>query len=334
MRNIITGLIILGILGGAAYFMMRSDSQENKIRTILKDRDFTVPREDIQKIFVAHKSLKPYTLEKKGDGWYYNDKFRVSDYVIPTVLAVFDRIQVNHIPPGPSVDNIVASMRRGGIKVEVYGKNDDLLKTMYVGSDVSQGNGTFMLLEGSSQPYAMELKNVNGGFRHRFMFTENQLRDRTVLAVDRDEVASFGVTYPNDPNQSWSIDVEGGDYVLTHEQSGSTTEPIDAVVEAYINGMKRVPLEGWDIGNKAQDSIALLEPFAQVDIELENGDLKVIKLIPFRDFLDPEVNIHEIEASKFVTRYYVVDEKGQLGIGQQRVMGGLLIGHDFFTQPL
>lgn len=334
MRNIITGLVILGILGGAAYFMTREEEKQSKIRTIMNDRNFTVPREDIYKIFIAHKSLTPYTLDRKADGWYYNgDKFKISEFVMPTVLSVFDRTQVNHIPPGPAVDNITHSMRRSGIKVQVFGKDDDLLKTMYIGADVANGNGTYMLLEGSNQPYAMELKNVTGGFRHRFMFAENQLRSRVLVEQKPENIASIGVRYPSDDEQSWAAQRTDGGFTVSHP-SGThpTIDAQPAMMDAYLHTLDRIALEGWDIGNKTQDSIAQIEPFAEITIDVIEGQDQVIKLIPFRDFIDPELHIHEVEASKMVTRYYVVDEKGQLGVGQQRVIGKLLVGYDFFAK--
>jgi hypothetical protein len=334
MRNIITGLIILGILGGAAYFMTKEDGQQSKVRTIMNDRDFIVPREDIHKVFVAHKSLTPYTLDRKGDSWYYNgDEFKISEFVIPTILSVFDRTQVNHIPPGPAVDNIVHSMRRGGIKVQLFGKNDKLLKTMYVGSDVADGNGTYMLLEGSNQPYAMELKNLTGGFRHRFMITEDRMRSRVIVQQKPENIESVGVRYPSDDSQSWRADRTASGFSLSHPSGDKPTITAEAAkIDAYLHTLDRIALEGWDLRNKTQDSIAQIEPFAEITIDVKEGRDQVIKLIPFRDFIDPELHIHEVEASKLVTRYYVVDELGRLGVGQQRVIGKLLVGYDFFAE--
>lgn len=333
MRKIITGLVLLAILGGAAYLLSQKDEKQEQVNKIMADRDFTVEKEDIHKLFIAHKTMKPYTLTRKGSDWYYgDDKFKINEYVIPNILNIFSTAAVKFIPPRSQVETVINSMRKGGIKVEVYGKGDQLLKTMYIGSEADESGATYMMLEGSSQPYVMELPHLRGGFKHLLMLSQNQLRDPVIVNYEADEIASVKVDYPGDRSNSFELRRDGGDYRLYKMGNNDPVIPKTEKVKAYLGAMNRIALEGWDNGNEAQDSIAQLTSFADVSITGKDGRNTTLKLIPFRDFIDPDINIEEYEQSKYVNRYFTVLGDGELGVSQQRLVGKLLLPYSFFVE--
>lgn len=321
------------LLGGAAFYLGRRDKQTDYMRSVLEERDFTVANEgDIHKVFIAHKTKAPYTLTRKGDAWYMNDSIRVNPYIIPNILAVLTKAEIDHIPTKAASATAIESMKNNGIKVEVYGRTKKL-KTIYVGSDVRAGKGTYMLLDGATQPYAMRLPMVKGGFRNRLVQDVQSLKDPTLIDYQASDIQRIKVSYPKDQKSSFELKVDGDAYLVNtvDQYQERSTKPVNqAFARAYVEGLEEVKIEGWDMESPHLDSIKSVLPFSVMEFEQRNGQTEVLKFYPFKDFLNENVHAEEWEQSKMISRYYVLNKAGELSVVQQRLVGTLMRPYSFF----
>lgn len=336
MKKTGIGIIVLALLAYAAYYFVQKDGQSDKVREIMKERDFLIDnKEEIYSFNVTHKSGREYRFDRNGSDWTINEHNKASTPVVESILQIFTKSELNHIPTRKGTANLLTSFDKIGIKVEFFDKEDKKIKTVLVGSDASHGKGTHMMLEGGKQPYAMSIPLINGGFRSRLTYEFEQIFDKKFIAYEAEELNSVTVTYPKDLSSSFSVINENGRYTVktaTEFQEESKLPLNENRARAYMEGLTSLYIEGWDNSNSKRDSIDNLIPFVNIKIDVKEGEDRDIRLYPFNDFLDKNVHVDEWEQSKRITRYFVAEDK-QFAIGQQRVLKQLLrpYGH-FFTK--
>lgn len=334
MRNTILGLVAVIFLGLTAFYLIQKNTVSDSIRDIQLERNFTVEdKSDIKGLIITPKKTPPYRLDLVNGQWYLNKNIKASKYVVESILQVFTKVEMDHIPTKAASQNVIEAIEENGIHVQLLGKNEEVIKSLWIGSDASFGKGTHMMMEGASQPYVMALPLITGGFRPRFTYEFDRIRDKEILSYEADEINSIQVVYPKDQSKSFKVVNSNGEYSVetaTDFQEKSTLPLNVNRARAYIEGLTSISVEGWDNFNEKQDSIRELIPFAEISIDLKEGADRQIGLYPFNDFLDPKVHIEEWEQAQYITRYFVALENGQFAIGQQRVLKELLRPYEHF----
>lgn len=336
MKNTGIGIIVLALLAFAAYYFAQKDGQSDKVREIMKERDFLLEdKSDVYSFHITHKSGREYRFERNGEDWTFNKYNKASTPVVESILQIFTKSELNHIPTKKGTENLLSSFDKIGIKVEFFDKEKKEIKTVLVGSDASYGKGTHMMLEGGKQPYAMSIPLINGGFRSRLTYEFEQIYDKEFISYEADELNSVTVIYPKDQSSSFTVINENGKYnvkVATDFQEESKLPVNENRARAYMEGLTSLYIEGWDNSNSKRDSIDNLIPFVEINIDVKDGADREIRLYPFNDFLDKNVHVEEWEQAKRITRYFVAEDK-QFAIGQQRVLKHLLRPYNhFFTK--
>ena len=334
MRNTILGLVAVIVLGGAAFYLIQQNQASDSIRDIELERNFTVDKKsDIKGLIVTPKKTPPYRLDLVDGVWYLNNSIKASKHVVESILQVFTKVEMDHIPTKAASDKVRQAIKENGINVQLLGKNGKVMKTVWIGSDASFGKGTHMMMDGATQPYVMALPLITGGFRPRFTYEFDRIRDKKIISYEADDINSIQVVYPKDQSKSFKVVNNDGAYTVetATDFQEKSSQPLNVNrARAYIEGLTSISVEGWDNFNEKQDSIRGLIPFAEISIDLKEGNDRQIGLYPFNDFLDAKVHIDEWEQSKYITRYFVTLENGQFAIGQQRVLKELLRPYEHF----
>jgi len=127
---------------------------------------------------------------------------------------------------------------------------------------------------------------------------------------------------------------EEGKYIIKPTdplRSPLNKEVNEAKVLAYLNSFERVVAEGFDNRNSRKDSINSLTSFVEFDVKTKNGREYKYKMIPFREVIDPNVNIADLKDLEQVERYFVTNEvTGDFLVLQQRLFKDLLRSYDYF----
>jgi hypothetical protein len=114
-----------------------------------------------------------------------------------------------------------------GKEVTVYANGEEV-KHFYVGTETPDMLGTYMMLHGADQPYAVYIPGFNGYLSSRFFTREDLWRDRTVFGVDHRDVREVRMRY---------FDSTAASVALTRGSDGSY-----AVYPLLANGSKGSPL--------------------------------------------------------------------------------------------
>ena len=315
------------LAGLTAFLLLRGDGRSTAGGW---DRAFAV--EDvasIQKIFLADRKGNQTLLERSGEGWLYNSKYPVNPNVMKNLLEAITRVELQFIPPSSAIRPMVEDLAANGIKVEVYGKNDKLLKAYYVGGTTPDERGTYMIMEGSENPYVTQIPNMMGAIRGRYALRGDQWRDKTLFRMDPADIDYLSIEYPKMRNRSFILERNEGRYAV--RPFFEVTPPIqrpykNGIAEAYLERFQGIIAEAFENDNPLRDTIVQRLPFAVITMRAGTDTEQVFRLHPaissnrFMEEGPPEYEHYLVEV--FPDNDFI--------LAQHRLVSQVLWGYDFF----
>lgn len=279
MKKIIKPAIIAVILGIIAFWLWYSNSGS----TINKElRDFAIEdTASITKIFMVDKNNRNVTLERKNGGWILNNGYGVRKDLVDVLLKTINRLHVK-APVSKSAHNtIVKNLASVSVKVEIY-QDSKLRKVYYVGGATPDNLGTYMLLEGSSVPFVMDIPGFSGYLTTRFSTDELDWKDRNVFRYKFSDIAGITVENPAAPSQSFRILCRGNNRFLLRTLTENTDiQNFDTLsVKEYISNFKNLNFETYvaEIPAARLDSIKKSRPLFNITVEDKEGGKKIIRM--------------------------------------------------------
>lgn len=328
-RTLLLAALFL-LLGAAAwYFTQRSKQQTGSLNN--PDMEFAVkdPNE-IYKIFIADRKGQTATLERKDGFWLYNGQYKARPTAIKTLLETMQKVTVAYIAPKAAEPSMIKSLASEGIKVEIYNKDNEKIKSYYVGGVTTNEHGTYMIMDGSEQPYVTHIPTFVGQLRVRYLLGDDNWRDRSVFSEKPEEVQAISVEYPKEKSESFRLERKSEAEYEVKPLFG-TTPVIRApqrkgMAEAYVVQYESKIAEAFETSNPRRDSVANLTPFAIIKVEKKNGETKTVKFWPVA------IETHPYEGYTFVERYFTDVNSKEFMLTQHRVMGTLFRGYSFFFE--
>ncbi|GIV30759.1 MAG: hypothetical protein KatS3mg029_0110 [Saprospiraceae bacterium] len=281
-RLLIALFIILAIATGWYLLSERNAPASN----LGWDRQFAVEDEDeIYKIFIARRDSITTVLERKGDHWIVNGRYKARPNAMHNILEAITQVELKYVPPRAALDNIVREMAARGIKVEIYNKAGKKIKSYYVGGVTADARGTYMLMEGSEQPMVVGLPNLDGQIRTRYDMVGDDWRDRTVFDYDPDDIQAVSIEYPLHRKHSFRLQRKGSSFEVKpfYPDQIPVDQPVDkASCEAFLYNFQDLIAENFDNKNPRRDSIVQNRiPFAIVSVTDREGETFSASFIPF-----------------------------------------------------
>lgn len=325
-------IAIFLLLGGATawYFLAGKNTATS---TLGWDRLFKVPEADIQKIFLAKRTGETTTVERDGDGWKVNGQ-KASKNAVENLLEAVSNLELQSVPPPAATDNVVKELASRGIKVEVYGRRDQKLKTYYIGGVTANARGTYAIMDGSEQPMILEIPQMEGQIRTRFDLTGDDWRDRNVFAYKLEEIKAVSVEYPQQRNKSFQLKRTGGDnweIKPFYDNVPAINQPVSkGKVEGFLVGFGSLMAESIENNFSKKDSIRQIMPFAVVSVmDVEGKELKAAFYPTYR-----EDKYTGERRSEVVERYFADMNTGDWMLTQHRVFEKIFWPYEaFFEKP-
>ncbi|MEQ1744277.1 MAG: DUF4340 domain-containing protein [Saprospiraceae bacterium] len=290
------------LLGVGVFYTVRQKNKQAGGSRISWDMDFAVPdTASVTRIFLADRKGRTATLVRKEGHWLYNNTYRARPTAVQTLLATMHNVNVRYLPTKAAEEPMIKSLAAEGIKVEIYGKENKLIKSYYVGGVTSDETGTYMIMEGAEQPYVTHIPSFVGQLRIRYMLGDDNWRDRAVFFEKAEEIHSVSVEYPQQKSASFKIEkVREAEYEVRPFYS---TTPVSKVpqrkgtAEAYLLQFERLVAEAFETTNPVRDSVMALVPFAIVSLTKTDSTTKQVRFWP--------VSLEEKhDGTPFVIRYF------------------------------
>lgn len=261
MRKTVIYILILGVLGFGVWYFLFNDTSVFEV----DEAGFTIQdTAAVYKIFLADKGGDTISLTRTDDGWMVNGEYRASKRMTNTLLETFRQQFAAYPVQEAAHNNVIMGMAGTAIKTEIFNKNGRVLKTFYVGGQVTGNKGTYMLMEGAQRPYVVQLPAYQGYVTPRYSTKLHEWRDRTVVDLSPQQLESVQVDYAQEDEYLNSFTLarrdDGSLTVYTHPELKMTGEPNPAKVRAYAGYFQKVGLEGYLDGVTALDSIIASVP--------------------------------------------------------------------------
>ena len=268
-RNLI--LILIPVSAALIYFILTRSNSTIKPKL----RDFSVADTgNVDKIFIADKLNHTAELTRSSSGvWMVNGKYLARQDAIINLLATLNKLAVK-APVANAMEQNVLKDLAGPLqkKVEVYAKGQ-LIKTIYVGGETLDKQGTFMLLENSSVPFEVHIPGHHGFLQTRFIADENLWRDQAVFAAQEKDIKSLTVRYNEHTENSFTITKsEQGN--LSVKESLSAGEADTLKLHQYLAQYRRIVYEyiiSESFQKSKKDSILRSKPFVEITLIERSG---------------------------------------------------------------
>jgi hypothetical protein len=326
--------LLIGLLlaGGLATFLVMRGKQN----TSLKGSDYDFGIKDttaIGKIFLVNRNGGTITLERKGPAnWVLNGKYRARQSGIDNLLEVMWGLELKFRLPRKSIPNVVGEMGSIGTKVEVYDLAGKVMKVYYVGGVTAGEDATYMMMEGSNEPYCI-YDPRRGSVRVSYFTNEDDWRDKTLLPFSADEYQSAGLYFLQQPQKSFKVNRKNGSFEVLPGLPGTpmpTTKVRPGSVETWLELLPRWVAVELQNKNPYKDSISHLVPFCVLAIELKSGATDTIRLFPnvSRDqFNNPIVNG---KGEPIIETYYATNQRRDFWVMQDRLTKPVMLPLQFF----
>lgn len=335
MRKTIVYIVILGILGfGVWYFLFNDKSVFGE-----DEAGFTISNvADIDRIFLANQKGDSISLQRNGDSWLLNNKHIASVRMVETLLQTFKEQYAAYPVPDNAHNNVVKSLAGSGIKVEVYDRNGRKIKTFYVGGQALGNKGTYMLMEGAKRPYVVQLPAYQGYVTPRYSTEYAAWRNRNVVNLTPDQLASVSVqyTFPDELLNSFTmVRADGGKFAIKLHPDLNMSAPLNEKrVKAFAGFFEQVGCEGYLNGVYKLDSlIGAAAKYCDIAIEDTKGNKNNIAMYKMKVYkrsknVTDETSLDEFDADRF---YGIINNGRDTVILQNHTFGKILRrGYEFY----
>ena len=331
MNNTLRLLLLFLLLAGGTFWY--TQKHNNKTTVAKTDRDFAIPNiASVHKIFIADRNGQTATLDKKTDYWQYNGKWKANPNAIQNLLNTIQKVQLKYIPPNAAVEHIVKDIATNNIKIELYDQAGKNLKTYYVGGVTNDELGTYMIMEGSNNPYVTYIPGLEGSLRIRYLLKEKQWRDKTIFEEQLEDIQSVSIEYPKQKSNSFKLVRTENDFELTplFETTANRGKPKKGQVEKFLRGFDWLVAEAFENEHPRRDSIQKQLPFCILNLERTNGQQTSLRLHPIIKKDDLGLPMQREDGKLLIERYYANVNNEELMLIQELVFGKVFWGYGHF----
>ncbi|MDT8392849.1 MAG: DUF4340 domain-containing protein [Bacteroidales bacterium] len=264
---------------------------------------------NVTRVFMVDKNNNSVELNRVATGkWLINNEHPAQNYNIIMLLGTMKNLTVRYPVPLAAKDNVLRRLATIARKVEIYQEvyrinlfdkiklfpREKLTRTYYVGDATQDNMGTYMLMEGASQPYVVFLPKLRGFIYTRYSTDVDDWRDHTIFETPVQDFKSVKVEFFETPEESFIIEADN-DGNFTMSSLDGQKLPYDTLrLLQFVTAFKDVRFESV-LNNKLEasyiDSIAS-GPLAHIiTLKETDGDEYVVQTYRkggFRELYDED----------------------------------------------
>ena len=303
----------------------------------MAERNFALEKAEIEKVVITEKNGTTNTLTHDGnDIWYVNgDRISLNQKML--VVEALTDIRINSIPPKGAYKQIMKTFGEIGILVRVFGKENKLLRSYYVGGVPQGERGTYYLMEGYKQPYLMEMPGMEGSTRGRFTKKPTDWLDRAMFRYSEKDVAKISVEYHRSKKDSYIIEKNKNDYTVKPFHSYTPaikTDPNERLLETYFNNFYvGFFTEAYENENRLRDSIVnKVDPWCTLTVENTVGEVNKLEFHTVNEIYEEDnVRSYGPDVDHRIERYLVnINDNEKFMLTQQLLAKKFLWGYEWF----
>ncbi len=330
------------MLGVVAGWFIKSQS---KSTIDAREGNFAVKDvQDITKVVLTDVSKNRVELKYTNGKWFVNGKYEARPDLVDQLNDAITHVTSLAPVPSNAHNKVVTSLMSEHVRVEVFDKDNDLLKCYWVGGATADGKNTYMLLETNGKPAARPHMTYIPGFRgyltSRYNTDAETWRSRVVFNYSRSDIKNVTVDYSQDAQKSFSVTQIADDSfsVAPLDDKYRIHEVyLQKYVRQYLDFYSSVYLEAFDNSYSLRDSVINIKPLITISVTDKNNKINVVKM-----FHMPRSKRSKTQFDNLgnylpydIDHYHATVNNGQdFAIVQHYVFGKLLRNYrDFFFRP-
>ncbi len=268
----------------AAYAYVRYANEREG--AVSPERQFAVASPDeVGRLFIADMTGRSMDLRRQPDGrWLINDTATASPTIMYQATRTLAELNIDHIPNRATQLAVLKEMSASALKVEVYDRAGEKIRGLLIGSGTPKSTGSYMMVEGYNEVFAVRRGLVTGVIRPLFDLRDiASWRSTEFIAYEPGEIRSVEVRYPRSPSESFRV-VRTADSLrldALNELTGLTRErPVQRRLETYLEAYANIPLSNYANESIYRDSISAMVPAVQIVVELADARRDTFELQP------------------------------------------------------
>jgi len=293
-KNFRFAFIILLLLAIGAVFLV-INNRKGTMRQ--ESNEFAVSdTSSVTKIFLADKMNNLVKLERVGLGdWKLNNSLSASSEMVNGMLKTLLLVDIKRPVAKSARNNIIRMMASKSVKVEIYQMvyrvnifgwiklfpHEKRTKTYFVGDATQDNMGTYMLMEGSEDPYVVYIPGFRGFVATRYSSYETDWRGHGIFNSKLPDIKQVSVQYSDDPQNSFSIvNNDNRNFILTSLADNITVQDFDTIkVIQYLGSFHKINFESFlnDMPKHEFDSIVATPPSVVISLDDKVGKRFVMK---------------------------------------------------------
>lgn len=309
-------------------------------------KDFAIDdTASVTKIFMADKNNNQVLLKKDPNGiWILNDKYIANQNNVNLLLYTMQYISVWSPVQKSAHNNIIKRMSVVSTKVEIYQntylidfwgiklfKGERLTKTYYVGEPTMTNEGNFMLMEGSSTAFIVNLPGFRGYVSPRYSPYEVDWRDHTVFQTRLPQIKEIISENIEIPNESFIVKKIGSrTFQLESMMDKQIIPDYDTVkVVDFVSAFRKINYEAVakDLTKTYLDTIIRFNHFYTLTLTDINGKKTIAKMYRLPELLitDYQTKDEKVESAYNLDRFYLkLNDDKEMYVAQYFVFDRML----------
>ena len=267
MRKTLIYLFLLLLAGFGVYHFIYKDKG-----SVFSDKEdgFTVKdTADIGKLFLADMQHNTILLERTDSGWYVNKHYKALQSTLNALLITLRTQGALYPATEKAHDNVIKEMSGSSVKIEIYNRKGEKIKSFYVGGPVPGNNGSYMLMDnGAQNPYVVNVPAFTGYITPRYTTSIKDWRDRSIFQIAQEDIKSVTIDYPEHPLNSFTLKQEGNKVTVETEKEIMAHNAFnERRASVYTKFFSNINCEGYMNGLEGLDSsIRTTQKFCSIDV--------------------------------------------------------------------
>ncbi|MBK8700784.1 MAG: hypothetical protein IPN29_15075 [Saprospiraceae bacterium] len=328
---ILPAILILLAIGSGVFYFMKGNPDE--VGMDISDRQFSIQNtEEVGVISIERKDYPKVIFTKKGEGWEMNNGRMARPEATGYILNTMKKLTIKYIPNQLGSERIREAIRKEGIKVMIFDRSNELMKSFYIGPDLGDGTGTAFLMEGAQQPFVLFTRGFESSIRTRFVFDMNEYETKDIFREDPAGIQEVEIKYPFDKPSSFTLKKKliGWDFFNPYTQTRLPSLN-EKLIEPYLEGYKTIIAEYNDANNPNKEMILRQPVFCEIRVSRKDGSTRSATLYSLAniEFKQNKYSPKEVGPDN---RFMVYTDKKEFFLIQHRVIGKLLLAYDSFAK--
>lgn len=284
-------LVILAVIALLLILRQNSGTLQGSENTFAVDDTAT-----ITKFYLADRNNNSVKLVRiAGASWQLNDKYQVNPTTVQVMLQTFLNIDIKSPVSKASRNTIIRVMAGKSVKTEIYQRvyrinlfnkiklfpHEKLTRAYFVGDATMDNSGTFMLMQGSEEPYIVNIPGFRGYVAARYSPYEADWRGHSLFKFRVPDISSVSVNYSETPGNSFLIkNIENQSFTLTSLADNRNIDHFDTLkVVQYLGLFRNLNFEQIldSMPQPKHDSIIAATPTIEIVLTDKLGKLHSLK---------------------------------------------------------